>query len=146
MLSGDGAHAGQMFGAVFHSNLFPGRAPTGTSVVSCGFRGEEVGGLPDAALVRRAVEGLRSMLGPAHAPEGPRVAAQWVHKVDVPSPSVGHNERMDRLRRHLQRALPGVFLAGSYLGSIGVAGRLDHARRLAETVRRSLQHQDRARR
>lgn len=125
---------GGLLGAVFHSNLFPGRAPSGTVAVSCSYRAEDLAGLDERALPERALKDLVRAVVPAHAGPPRGVVASYVRHLDVPRLGVGHAARMERLVSRLQRALPGLHLTGSFLGGIEVASRVMHARGTAAVV------------
>ncbi len=147
----------RVLGMLFVSNLFAGRAPSGTSSVTAMFRGGEVAALVGDQLVDRAVVELEKALigysavqpqGRAHAGR-PRVVAsriqRWTHV--IPRYVPGHGARMRQLQDSAARMLPGLHLAGSYVGGVSVddrlragldvaaraAGRLEHLAELRRT-------------
>jgi oxygen-dependent protoporphyrinogen oxidase len=123
--------AGALLGAVFHSNVFPGRAPSGTAVVSCSYRTEDLTGLPPQALPERAWKDLLRAVVPGQSVPPRGIVASFVRTLEVPRPGVGHAARMERLVQRVQRAMPGLHLTGSFLGGIEVASRVVHARATA---------------
>ena len=123
-----------LLGAVFHSNLFPGRAPTGTVAVSCSYRATDDAPFDEEQLPRRAEQDLLHALSPTQADSPTRIVASHVRAVDVPRLSAGHGARMGQLVARLRRALPGLYLTGSYAGGLGIASRVSHARATAGTV------------
>ncbi|MEZ6014543.1 MAG: protoporphyrinogen oxidase [Planctomycetota bacterium] len=126
--SKDRGEPSALLGAVFHSNLFPGRAPSGTAAVSCSYRAEDVVDVAEAALPERALRDLVQAVVPAHAGSPCNVVAWYVRTLEVPRLGVGHAARMERVVARVQRALPGLHLTGSFLGGIEVASRVMHAR------------------
>lgn len=129
--------ASALLGAVFHSNVFPGRAPSGTVAVSCSYRAEDVSGPEDPALPARALRDLVRAIVPSHADATRGIVASYVRTLDVPRLGVGHAARMERLVARVQRALPGLHMTGSFLGGIEVAARIMHARGTAAVVHES---------
>jgi len=123
-----------LLGAVFHSNIFPGRAPSGTVAVGCSYRAEDVATFDERNLPERALRDLVRAIVPGHAPSPRGIVASYVRSLDVPRLGVGHAARMERLVARVARALPGLHLTGSYLGGVEVASRVMHARATAALV------------
>lgn len=130
----DARGASALLGAVFHSNIFPGRAPSGTVAVSCSYRAEDVAAHEYPALPERALRDLVHAIVPGRSVSPRGIVASFVRTFDVPRLGVGHAARMERLVQRMQRALPGLHLTGSYLGGIEVASRVMHARGTAALV------------
>lgn len=139
-----------VLGALFISNLFAGRAPSGTSSVTAMFRGGDVAHLVGDELIGRAVLAVeRGLEGyeRAHA-EAPRRAApprvvasrvqRWTNV--IPRYAPGHAERFDALQRSAARTLPGLHLAGNYVGGVSVDDRLGHGRAVAAHIADRLAH------
>lgn len=131
----DGGGATALLGAVFHSSIFPGRAPSGTVAVSCSYRAEDLAADEYPALPERALRDLVHAIVPGRSVSPRGIVASFVKTLDVPRLGVGHAARMERLVQRVQRALPGLHLTGSYLGGIEVASRVMHARATAALVR-----------
>jgi len=132
--SGRGRGSSALLGAVFHSNVFPGRAPTGTVAVSCSYRAEDVAEVPESRLPSIALRDLVRAVVPGHASTARGIVASYVRTFDVPRLGVGHAADMERLVARTQRALPGLHMTGSFLGGIEVASRVMHARGTAAIV------------
>lgn len=107
-----------LLGAIFGSNLFPGRAPEGASSVSCFLRAEDVRGLAPAEAAERAAEQLGRVLGLARSPR-PRVHRTIAWERAIPQYTVGHDLRMAELLAETAAAGP-LRLAGNYASGVGV--------------------------
>jgi oxygen-dependent protoporphyrinogen oxidase len=109
-----------LLACTFSSVKYPGRAPEDHALLRC-----FLGGALDARVLERADAGLvglarselREALGIARAPLLTRI---WRHPVAMPQYRVGHLHRMDAIRRALE-GLPGLRLAGSGYGGVGIA-------------------------
>jgi oxygen-dependent protoporphyrinogen oxidase len=103
-----------VLGALFVSELFPGRAPPGTLVASA-FLGPALRDEPDAAVEREVAPLLQRLLRSARPPALVEVAR---HPSGIPLYDPGHPARIAALRQRLA-ALSGLALAG--YGYDGVA-------------------------
>lgn len=106
-------------GVLFPSRLFEGRTPPGGDLLA-GFVGGTLDpdalALPDDALVEAVRGDLRTLTGLQAPPDLVEVRR---YRGAIPQFTQGHLERMDRVRSHLARH-PGLFLAGNYLGGVGM--------------------------
>lgn len=139
-----------VLGTLFTSRLFDGRAPSGTSSITSMFRGGDVADLVgdrlvDRALIEleRALAGFRLTHPESPAPAGaPRVVAslvqRWTHV--IPRYAPGHERRMAQLIAGCERHLPGLHLAGSYVGGVSVDDRIRFGRQVAGTAAERLSH------
>ncbi|HXV36618.1 MAG TPA: protoporphyrinogen oxidase [Myxococcota bacterium] len=110
----------RLLGCLYMSQLFASRAPAGRELLQCllgGARWPEAIDLPDDAIAKQVCEDLDRILG---LREPPRVLALTRWRRAIPQPRRDHVARIARVRDQLD-ALPGLALAGSYLGGIGVA-------------------------
>jgi oxygen-dependent protoporphyrinogen oxidase len=138
----------RVLGTLFVSNIFDGRAPSGTTSITAMFRGGDVADLVGDDLVDRAVVELeKALLGfeavnptvPARKTR-PRVVASRVQRWTnvIPRYGPGHAASMESLVARVERALPGLHLAGSYVGGVSVDDRVrvgsDIAGRIAERL------------
>ncbi|MEM9378480.1 MAG: protoporphyrinogen oxidase [Planctomycetota bacterium] len=140
----------RVLGMLFVSNIFGGRAPSGTASITAMFRGGEVADLVGDALVDRAVleldkalTGYRLTHPDVPEPRStPRVVASHVQRwTDViPRYGPGHAGRMDQLRSSCTRMLPGLHLVGSYVGGVSVDDRIQVGLATAAEVRERLTH------
>lgn len=122
--------APRVLGTLFTSRLFAGRAPAGHGSVTSIYRGEHVQDLDERALEAQALEDLGRALGPDTEHRVVRAAVRRWREV-IPRYSVGHARRMQDLELSIRRALPGLHLAGSYVGGVSVEDRLAYGRKLA---------------
>jgi oxygen-dependent protoporphyrinogen oxidase len=120
-------------GCLFSSSLFPGRAPAGHVALTAfagGTLDPELAAAPDEE-VWRVVEGDVSRALGIEGPPAYRYLRRWPRA--IPQYEVGHGRFAD-LAGELERRLPGLLLAGSWLGGasvpdsitrgVAVAGRL----------------------
>ena len=106
-------------GVLFPSRLFDGRAPAGGDLL-CGFVGGMLDpgalALEDTALIAIVRADLERLTGLQAKPGFTRVAR---YPRAIPQLTLGHFERMARIREGLDR-LPGLALAGNYLRGVGM--------------------------
>lgn len=117
----------RILGAVWSSNLFPGRAPDGDSLLTVflgGARDPSAIDLSDADLLAAASRdldaalGLRTALAPIRVTRYPRAIPQY---------DLRHGERLARLAR-AEGALPGLTLLGNFRGGVSVGDVVRNAR------------------
>ena len=122
-----------ILGALFESNLFPGRAPEGWILVRAILGGVERPELltkPDSDLVGLACQALDRAAGLRGGPERTWVARQ---ENAIPQYTLGHGARLAALTQRLD-AFPGLYLAGSAYRGISVGSIVEDAGRVAERV------------
>lgn len=78
---------------------------------------QEVVDLPDEELTAIVMNDLQRIMKIVGEPEF-TVITRWKEK--MPQYTVGHKERIDRVRGQMEKELPGIFLAGSSFGGVGV--------------------------
>jgi len=113
-----------LLGCLFMSELFPGRAPEGRTLLHCmlgGVRWPEAAHVSEELLVERAVADVDRVLGLDGAPELLGVG-RWERA--VPQPGRDHLARVDFVQSRLTAAAPGVALAGAYVAGVSVADAL----------------------
>lgn len=127
----------QLLGAVFTSAVFDGRAPSGHVLVSARLGGlnAEVLHRTDDAVIQLAHEDLARVLGVAERPAFARVIR---HERALPQYTLGHRERIERLRAGEART-PGLFLAGNALEGPGIPDCIRAAAGRAAAVARHLE-------
>jgi oxygen-dependent protoporphyrinogen oxidase len=109
----------RIIAATFVHNKFPFRAPEDRAVVRCflgGTRDEEAVQLSDDTLLAIVKSNLSGVLGIKSEPQFARIY-RWNHA--MAQYEVGHRDRVESIRTLLSR-MPGLALAGNYLGGIGV--------------------------
>jgi oxygen-dependent protoporphyrinogen oxidase len=120
-------------GCLFMSQLFPARAPAGRELLQCllgGGRWPEAVDLPDDAIVKQVHSDLDRILG---LREAPRTLAVTRWRRAIPQPQRNHMAQMARIRSRLAE-LPGLALAGAYLGGISVSDSLASGLRAARDL------------
>lgn len=123
----------EILGALFESNLFPGRAPEGRLLARVMIGGSERPDLltrSDADLVALAMKGLDRTLGLASGPE-----RTWVIRQEeaIPQYEVGHRALVGSITSGLD-ALPGLYLAGNGYRGVSVGALIEDAERVAARV------------
>ncbi len=120
MVPGEGLRT---LGISFPSSLFADRAPAGhwlhTGLVG-GAADPEAVDLPDdilISLVQRAQEQAFDLQGARELPVAFATVIRW--RDAIAQPRIGHRAAMHSLANRVARELPGVALAGSYMGSLG---------------------------
>jgi protoporphyrinogen/coproporphyrinogen III oxidase len=117
-------------GALFESNLFPGRAPEGyilTRVFLGGVDRPDLVSLPEAKLIGLACEALDRALGLKGGPE-----RTWVMRQEgaIPQYTLGHRERIASVMKRMG-AFPGLYLAGSSYRGVSMGSIVEDADRVA---------------
>lgn len=128
-----GALPGPMLGALFMSNLFPGRAPQGRALVTVFMGGVRAPGAPDeddAALLAHARAGLDRALGTRDAP---RLLCVKRWRDALPQPGPGHPALVRELRAELA-GQPGLELAGGWLDGVALGAALNSGAAAAERL------------
>lgn len=106
-------------GVLFPSRMFGDRAPAGGDLLT-GFVGGSMDraamDLEDGDLVRTVMDDVGRLTGLAREPDHVRVLR---YAAAIPQLEHGHLGRMRAVRKRLS-ALPGLVLAGNYLGGVGM--------------------------
>jgi protoporphyrinogen/coproporphyrinogen III oxidase len=123
----------RVLGCLFPSSLFPGRAPAGCVALTAfvgGSTDPEALELDDGALHELVLGDLRRALGIAGEPRV-RDLARWPRA--IPQYEVGHG-RFVELGRALERELPRLHLAGSFLHGVSLPDCVANGTALAERL------------
>jgi oxygen-dependent protoporphyrinogen oxidase len=126
-------HELNILGALFESNLFPGRAPDGHVLVRVMVGGAERPDLVtkrDDELVALAMKALDRMVGLNRGPE-----RTWIMRQEdsIPQYPVGHRALIGGIAKRLD-ATPGIFFTGNGYRGVSVGALLEDAERVAERV------------
>lgn len=127
---GEGLRA---LGALFDSNLFPGRAPEGRALVRVlvgGAHEPDLVGESDAALVALARETLARAPGIRAEPVFTRVIR---HRHGIPQYTLGHGARLSAIDARLA-AHPGLFVSGNSYRGVSVNACVAEARQVARRL------------
>ncbi len=123
----------RMLGCLWHSEIFPGRAPDGhvalTAVVG-GRTDEEITTWDDARLLDHVRQELGRAIGAQGEPAFVRVQ-RW--RRAIPQYEIGHG-RFVEAAAALERALPGLHVAGNLLRGVSVADCIKNATALAREI------------
>ncbi len=117
-------------GALFESNLFPGRAPDGFALVRVFLGGVDRPELitqPDAKLIGLSCEALDRALGLKGGPE-----RTWVIRQEsaIPQYTLGHRERVAAVMKRLG-SFPGLYVAGNAYRGVSMGSIVEDADRVA---------------
>ncbi|MGH7680728.1 MAG: protoporphyrinogen oxidase, partial [Candidatus Eiseniibacteriota bacterium] len=123
----------EILGALFESNLFPGRAPSERVLIRAMLGGAERPDLltrSDADLVGFAMKALDRALGLVSGPE-----RTWVIRQEdaIPQYEVGHRALLAAIGSGLE-GHPSLFLAGSGYRGVSVGSLVEDAERIATRV------------
>ena len=119
-----------ILGCLFPSSLFPGRAPAGHVALTAIAGGRTTPGLPDlpdAELLALVRTDLAHTLGVRGEPVVTRIR-RWLP--GIPQYELAH-ARFVELARRIEADLPGLTLAGTYLGGVSLPDRVAEADRAA---------------
>ncbi len=117
-------------GALYESNLFPGRAPEGLTLVRVFLGGvdrPDLITLPDAKLIGLACEALDRAAGLKGGPQ-----MTWVMRQEnaIPQYTLGHRERIASVMKRMG-AYPGLYVAGNAYRGVSVGSLVEDADRVA---------------
>jgi len=113
----------RVLGTLFSSTLFPGRAPPGHVTLTTfvgGARQPELAALEAGAMVALVQEELAELLGARGEPTF-RHVVRWSRA--IPQYVLGYERWLD-LMAEIERANPGLFLAGSHRGGVALGDAL----------------------
>jgi oxygen-dependent protoporphyrinogen oxidase len=125
-----------VLGALFESNLFPGRAPEGHVLVRIMIGGAERPELVtrrDDELVALSMKALDRLVGLKHGPERTWIVRQ---REAIPQYQVGHRALIGGIAKRLDAA-PGLHLTGNGYRGVSVATLIEDAEKTAERILRS---------
>ncbi len=100
-------------------------APEGKALLRCyvGRAGNEtIVDLSDDQITKIVLDDLKKTMDIVMSPEFV-VISRW--KNAMPQYTVGHKQRLETIQQHIKAELPGVFLAGSSYGGVGVPDCID---------------------
>ncbi len=123
----------RILGCLFPSQLFPGRAPAGHVALSAfagGRTDPEITTWDDALLLAAVLADLRRALGLRGEPVVTRLH-RWPRA--IPQYELGHGRFAD-LARGLEARLPGLHLAGSWLGGVAVPDCVERGLAVADRI------------
>jgi len=130
----------ETLGVLFPSALFPGRAPPGCwlhTVFIGGAQAPELVDEDDETLVARAVRSHRQLVSPKAGRDLAVSMARVVRcKRAIPQFVPGHRARIGEAREAIDRALPGVVLAGACYGGVSMADAATSGSRVAAELLR----------
>jgi oxygen-dependent protoporphyrinogen oxidase len=122
-----------LFGTLFSSSMFPGRAPEGhvtLTVFIGGARQPALAREPSADLLKVAQQDLHRLLGVTGDPT-------YVNHIfwpqAVPQYELGYGQKQAMIA-HLERQYPGLFMAGSYRQGVAVGDTLASGYAAAERL------------
>jgi len=122
-----------MLGTLYSSNIFPGRAPAGTTLLTVmlgGAHEPDVVGRPDGDIVAAARAELQRAAGVGVAPRFVRI---FRHPRGIPQYTLGHLDRVAEIERRLATH-PGLHVCGNSYRGISLNLCVDEAPRIAEAV------------
>jgi oxygen-dependent protoporphyrinogen oxidase len=123
----------RLLGCLFPSQIFPGRAPEGHVALAAfggGRTDPELAGWDEDRIAAAMIAELRGPLKLRGEPAF-RLARRWPRA--IPQYELGHGRFVERARE-IERSLPGLRLAGNFLGGISVPDCIRNATALAEEM------------
>jgi oxygen-dependent protoporphyrinogen oxidase len=108
--------------------------PKGKVLLRCyvGRSGDEtIVDLSDDQIIKIVLEDLKKTMDITLDPDF-TIVSRW--KNSMPQYTVGHKQRLETINEHLKRELPGVVLAGSSYGGVGVPDCIDQGEAAVKTV------------
>jgi oxygen-dependent protoporphyrinogen oxidase len=121
----------RLLGCLFPSQIFPGRAPEGHVALAAfggGRTDPELAGWDEDRIAATVIAELRGPLRLRGEPAF-RLVRRWPRA--IPQYELGHGRFVERARE-IERSLPGLHLAGNFLGGISVPDCIRNATALAE--------------
>jgi protoporphyrinogen/coproporphyrinogen III oxidase len=122
-----------VLGVLFPSEIFPGRAPEGHTVLTAFVGGRtqpEVAGWDDDRLMSTVLGELRQTVGVKGEPRISTIR-RWPRA--IPQYEVGHGRFLD-MAREIEAALPGLRIGGNFLHGVSVPDCIRNATELAASM------------
>lgn len=116
--------------------------PKGKVLLRCyvGRAGDEtIVDLSDDQIINIVLEDLNKTMDITMKPEF-AVVSRW--KEAMPQYTVGHKQRLETIKKHINKELPGVFIAGASYGGVGVPDCIDQGEAAVKDVLEFLQVND----
>ncbi|MBS4188788.1 protoporphyrinogen oxidase [Bacillus sp. FJAT-49705] len=113
---------------------WPHSTPKGKVLIRCyvGRPGDEaVVDLSDDEMIKIVLEDLNKTMNITIAPEF-AIISRW--KDSMPQYTVSHKERIEKVKKHIDSELPGVFIAGSSFEGLGLPDCIDQGEAAVEKV------------
>ncbi|WP_174730638.1 protoporphyrinogen oxidase [Mesobacillus harenae] len=113
---------------------WPHSTPKGKVLLRCyvGRAGDEaVVDLSDEEIIKTVMDDLKKTMDISAEPEF-SVISRW--KDSMPQYTVGHKDRVDRLKKSLKQELPGVFVGGSSFEGLGLPDCIDQGEAAVEAI------------
>jgi oxygen-dependent protoporphyrinogen oxidase len=123
----------RLLGCLFPSQIFPGRAPAGHVALAAfggGRTDPELAGWDEGRIAATMIAELRGPLRLRGEPAF-HLVRRWPRA--IPQYELGHGRFVERARE-IERSLPGLRLAGNFLGGISVPDCIRNATALAEEM------------
>lgn len=108
--------------------------PEGKVLLRCyvGRSGDEtIVDLSDDRIIKIVLEDLSKTMNITMEPEF-SVVSRW--KESMPQYTVGHKQRLETIKKHLEKDLPGIFLAGASYGGVGIPDCIDQGEAAVKNV------------
>ena len=123
-----------ILGTVWNSSLFPGRAPTGETLLT-----SFVGGATNPAAIGKSPEQLASQVHREMSPllclrKDPVFTNVTIWKRAIPQYNLGHTARIAAIES-LRARFPGLYFSGNYLNGPAIGTCVEHALKVADEVR-----------
>ena len=122
-----------LLGFRVNSNLYPGRAPEGNTILTCflgGVRNSHMLQKRDDELVDLTLNELKTLVGLKNRPEFVNVTR---HPQAIPQYDLSHHLKLEAIEKELSR-IPGLYLAGNYLKGVSVWDCLSQGLELGKAV------------
>ncbi|MBE9502727.1 MAG: protoporphyrinogen oxidase [Proteobacteria bacterium] len=120
-------------GSLWTSTLFEGRSKEGTVLLTNylgGARRPEMPGKTDEEIIALVMEDLKKVIGVKGKPVMAKVIR---HRAGLPQYHLGHQMFLEKLDEHLG-LIPGLHVAGNYLGGVSVRACISQGKELAEKI------------
>ena len=122
-----------ILGTLFSSALFPKRAPAGRQLLTSFIGGaleREAIDWPDERIFEIVQSELQGVLKTSSPPEPLRIIRR---PRAIPQYKIGHDQWTDSIQNEI-RTMPGLFLAGNYMGGVAVSACIETGERMARQV------------
>ncbi|MHB8483056.1 MAG: protoporphyrinogen oxidase [Nitrospiria bacterium] len=122
-----------LLGFRVNSNLYPGRAPEGKTVLTCFLGGVRNGKMlqkRDEELVDLTLNELKNLVGVKNRPEFVNIIR---HPRAIPQYDLSHQLKLEAVEKELNQ-IPGLYLAGNYLKGVSVWDCLSQGLELGKSI------------
>ena len=123
----------KILGVLFPSSIFKGRAPEGGALLSIflgGYKNAEIVDMPDLDIRNLVINELKYTMKTQTEPELLKI---FRYRKAIPQYEISSEKRFEAIEK-VEKAFPGIYLAGNIVNGIGISDRIVQASKVAQRI------------